>query len=72
MNGSASQMGGSLITTENDGGVSYRVWNMLKNEMNRVKVNVQDGTIEEPMLTMQRIKNLIHTSTSMLQYFLCF
>ena len=39
---------------------------MLKNEMNIIKNSASDGKIDQPMLTMHRIQNLIHTSTSML------
>lgn len=62
-----------MVEKKNDGGLSYKVWEVMKSEIEKIKLRVEAGkSIENPILVMQRISNLIHVSTSMLQYFLCF
>lgn len=39
---------------ENDGGLSYKVWQVVKGEIERIKENVEtQGKIDKPMLVMQ-------------------
>ena len=74
-----TQMGNNVTTATNtpyndsvvhEGSISYRVWQVLKNELERIRLTQLQ--MQQPMLILQRIKNLIHTSTTLLSYFLCF
>ena len=46
-----------------------KVQEVIFSEMKKIK---KQGNIQNPMLLFHRMKNLIHVSTSMLHYFLCF
>jgi hypothetical protein len=49
--------------------IILKVQEVIFSEMKKIK-NQKD--ISNPMLLFHRMRNLIHVSTSMLQYFLCF
>ena len=49
--------------------IIMKVQEVIFSEMKKIK---KQGNIQNPMLLFHRMKNLIHVSTSMLHYFLCF